>query len=130
MLTKSAKMALWDCNGATYEITDAGLEISIDAKTQKALAGLHELEKNGEPVGFHTWEVLSEVIERCLCNGLTLVKPDEIGALTDSMILSESSADDDGKFPEDSAFYWFPDYQVKSPIEDLVQNGKVIFTTN
>lgn len=128
MMHEKTRAALWDCNSASYKVTSAGIEITIDAKTQKALKRLQKLEEKGEPVGFHTDELFIELIEHCLCNGLSTARPEDIGALTSSIILSEFSLQDDDTYEDDAVFYWYPNYQVRSPIEDLTEFRKVTFT--
>lgn len=67
-------------------------------------------------------------IEQLLCNGLSTVRPEAIGALTDSIILSECpEPEQDASYPEDARFFWFPDYMLHSPLEDLIRYGRVIF---
>jgi hypothetical protein len=56
------------------------------------------------------------LLEYQLCNGYTIVDPEEIGALTDSIILYDGYR-----------YYWYPDYQIRSPFKELVEFGKVIF---
>lgn len=140
MLTEQAKSALWDCKSATYKITKEDLVFSIDKQTQKALRKLQKLEKKGEPVGFHTDELFLELVENCLCNGLSTIRPEDVAALTSSMLFSEGDYGLVGHFDEKDQYgedhnsenpapvFWFPNYAVKSPIEDLVEHGKVTFT--
>lgn len=133
MLHEKTRQALWDCNSASYAITPEGLEFSIDTKTQRALKKLQKLEEKGEPVGFHTDELFIELIESCLCNGLSLVRPEVIGALTSSLILTEGDVLDAHGDPDvaainESKFYWYPNYAIRSPLEDLTETRKVTFT--
>lgn len=76
----------------------------------------------------YTDNTFLDLIEDCWCNGLSIVNPDDVGALTDSIILSDDSLDDDDEYPVDTTFWWYPNYQVKAPIEDLRENGCVIFS--
>lgn len=61
-------------------------------------------------------------------NGLNWINPEDIGALTSAPILSDSPCNDDGTFPVDMKVFWFPEYQVESPLRTLVETGKVVFT--
>lgn len=127
------RAALWNCNSASYKITSEGLEISIDRQTRQTLRKLQLLEEGGEPVGFHTDELFLELIEHCLGNGLSTVQPEHIGALTSSIILCEGNILDDHGEPvaaliAETKCYWYANYQIRSPIEDLVAHSKVIFT--
>lgn len=140
MLTEQAESALRGCNSASYKITDKGLEFTVDAQTQHALRLLAANEENGEPVGFHTDELFLELIEHCLCNGLSPVRPEDIGASTSSLLFSEGDyglvGHNNGKdiygadhVSENPApVFWYGHYQVRSPIEDLADYGNVIFT--
>lgn len=133
MHSETVRKALWDCESATYKITSAGLEISVDEKTQHTLRLLAASEESGEAIGFHTDELFLEIIEHCLCNGLSTVRPEHIGALTSSIILCEGGILDDhgepdAKLIEETDCFWFPNYAIRSPIEDLAEHGKVIFT--
>lgn len=62
------------------------------------------------------------------------VRPEEIGALTDAPILCnaddcEWSEDGDGRtFQPAARIYWFPDYAVRDPWQELATRGRVEFT--
>jgi hypothetical protein len=71
---------------------------------------------------------MCDIFEPLVCNGLSWVDPADIGALTDAPILSDDVIDDDGNYPDDARFFWFGDYQIRSPLTDLLRYGKVVFT--
>jgi len=59
---------------------------------------------------------LSEVIEWQLANGWSLVRPEDVGALTDAPILSEDiDTDDQGNVRSVGTVYWYPQYDVTGP---------------
>lgn len=72
---------------------------------------------------------LAEVIEWHLGNSWTFVSPEDIGALTEAPILSEGiDYDNHGKVQHVGVVYWYPEYEVKDPVEQLLENGFVDFT--
>jgi len=73
---------------------------------------------------------LLDYLEPMFGNGYMLVRPEQIGALTDSLIISDGSLDDNGEidFGSKPKFWWYPQYELRSPLEDLAETGKTIFT--
>jgi hypothetical protein len=64
-----------------------------------------------------------------LANGWEEVKPEEVGALTASMILSdEADRDDMGILTGCGRVYWHPNYAVEDPIETLQKAGNFVLT--
>ncbi len=60
---------------------------------------------------------------------LEQVQPEDIGALTDAPILAEVlEVDEDGKPVEIARVWWFPQYELRNPWEDLARTGRVEFT--
>lgn len=105
----------------SYDITEHGLVFTADAETQQEIQELMKEESATY------WSVVCDVFEHATCNGLSFVYPEDIGALTDSIIFADDSQDDDGQYGEETQFFWFPDYQVTDPIEVLATTGKVVF---
>ena len=68
-----------------------------------------------------------DLVEWPLCNGLSLVPPEDIGALTSSLIFSDCCVGDDGEWPADARYFWFERYQIESPAETLTTKGAVEF---
>jgi hypothetical protein len=60
------------------------------------------------------------------------IPPENIGALTDSPILSpDVEYPDDARGPVpygDTPVYWFPNYMVQDPWAELRNTGRVVFT--
>jgi hypothetical protein len=72
---------------------------------------------------------LPELLEDHLCNGLDMLQPEQVGALTDSVILSDCAIDNDmGEIIQCDYVWWFPNYQVENPVETLYSEGRVVFT--
>ena len=124
---------LFDGNPAWYRIDRKGdLVICIDNETRKSLKAIQKREDKGEPLGFHCDDFFIDVVEACWCNGLSLVQPEHIGALTDSIIFSDGTILDDYGNPDpelikETNFYWYPNYMLQSPIEALARYSKVVF---
>ena len=78
-----------------------------------------------------SWDMLFfDVCEYELCNGWSIVNPEDIGALTDAPIVScEIKYFEDSDEIEDiGKVYWFPNYMVQDPLEILLKEGEVVFT--
>lgn len=68
-------------------------------------------------------------LEHWFGNGYELIAPEEVGALTDSLIIGyDTDRDDQGKLLKAPQVWWFPNYQVESPLQTLLEKGEVIFT--
>lgn len=71
---------------------------------------------------------LAETIEWQLCNGWSMLRPEDIGALTEAPILSEEADfDNQGVAHNVGTVYWYPQYDVSDPVEKLLANGYVDF---
>lgn len=71
-------------------------------------------------------DAFHEILERHLCNGWEMIRPEEIAALTDGTILSKDvGRDDDGKLTHLGAVYWHERYQVESPCRVLLDTGEL-----
>ena len=56
------------------------------------------------------------------------VSPEDIGALTSAPILSdEVEQNDRGETVKVGRVFWFPDYAIRCPVEDLLERGFVEF---
>ena len=81
---------------------------------------------NGDNID--TDSTLQDLLEDHLGNGWEWVQPEELGALTSAPILSEDCRrDDEGWLIEVGAVYWFPNYQILSPVAELLRVGHVSF---
>lgn len=70
---------------------------------------------------------LYDAFEYLTANGLNWIAPESIGALTDSPILSDSPLEDSGSLGDGAKVWWFPNYAIESPLQTLVETGKVVF---
>ena len=68
---------------------------------------------------------LAETIEWQLANGWSLVRPEDVGALTEAPIISEEIDDDDqGNVLKVGTVYWYPEYDVRDPVAQLRDQAK------
>ncbi len=62
---------------------------------------------------------------------IEMLKPEVLGALTSAPILTiDPAMNDDGDFvpfPTDAPVWWYPDYAVSDPWEELKNKGRVVF---
>lgn len=69
-----------------------------------------------------------EVLEWHLCNGWEIIRPEEVGALTDGMLLTDDFLrNDQGTLLEIGDIFWDSNYQVSDALEALRTEGKVTF---
>ena len=71
---------------------------------------------------------IRELLEDHLCSGWEEILPEEIGALTSAILLSDDvQRDDDGRITRIGRIYFNPNYQVKDEIRELRERSCVIF---
>jgi len=106
------------------EKTPSGkLEISL---TQRGREEFKEFERLRDRFGIH--QALLEVLADHLGSGWDVVRPEEIGALTSALILSdEVERDEEGQLVSVGYVYWNPRYQIDDEIEELGEKGFVLF---
>jgi hypothetical protein len=87
-------------------------------------------EKRAEEFGAADCDII-EIFAEELCGNCDLdnIRPEDVGALTDSPIIAEGvEYDPGGTIGRVGNVWWFPNYQVTDPAEVLVETGEVIFT--
>jgi hypothetical protein len=77
--------------------------------------------------GISDEDIFIALIEDHLENEWQIVQPEEIGALTSSMILTNAGRDDDGEFEDGAEFWYFDRYMIVGYAETLANDGKIIF---
>jgi hypothetical protein len=108
------------------KLVNGNLEIRADEEYRGELMAMQE---DWDQRGVDADSRLAEVLEHYLANGWEWVQPEEIGALTAAPILSDDvERDDEGKIVKAGKVYWYPQYEVFDPLEQLIQTGSVIFT--
>jgi hypothetical protein len=109
----------------TFKKTEDGLLIQLTEEGREEL--LAEQVNDGE-YGRPTNEIFTDLIEWHLGNGWKYLDPMEIGALTDSLILTdEAERNDHGELVKLGDVYWFPDYAVTCELNEMLAGG-VTFT--
>lgn len=93
------------------------LQITLDPESAKEV----------DPATLDSDNTMYDLFEPVVANGLSWVSPEDIGALTDAPILSDSPTDDQGNPDPKANYWWYPNYQVESPVRELVEKGSVIF---
>jgi hypothetical protein len=89
---------------------------------------LRDCRRSGGGWSKGTDDLLHDLLEYQLCNGWEFIPPEDIGALTSAPILSdEAERDDHGNLTKLGQVYWFPDYAVRSELDELYENGEVFF---
>ena len=115
---KAAEPLTWDTSSGNLEV-NASPEYQAELK---AIAGRDHGNLSSDAI-------MHEVFEPLIANGgFDWIAPEEVGALTDAPIIGLVSRDDQGNITGVEELYWFPNYQVKSPIETLANTGTVTFT--
>ncbi len=107
-----------------FTLTETGdLRISIGIEEQMELR-----EAIAESIESDNY-LFIDLLEKVICNSdWEFITPEEIGALTDSFILSDTATrDDQGKLQSIDSVYWYPDYQVKSEGRELAECGEIVF---
>ncbi len=99
------------------------LKISLNAEGQTQLPVFDSI-RDEHGIDF----ALLQIIEDHLCNGWELIAPEEIGALTSALIVSdEVERDTYGDLIACGMVYWNPQYAVMDEIAQLRQSGYVLF---
>jgi hypothetical protein len=63
-----------------------------------------------------------------MANGWSMLRPEDVGALTEAPILTEDlDTDDEGHVRHVGVVYWYSQYQVLDPVAQLLENGYVDF---
>jgi hypothetical protein len=98
----------------TFEETPKGLIVELTPE------GREELAEREPGIDHH---VFVDLIEDFLGNGWTLIRPEEIGALTACEVILSPDAehDDHGNLVACETVFWHANYQVEDLIEALLE---------
>lgn len=89
--------------------------------------GEEELLDKGENIN-EDEKLLQELLEDAFGNGWTYIYPEQIDALTNAPIIGyDVDIDDKGVLVNVDKVWWYPDYQIKNPIEVMLRDGSVEF---
>lgn len=107
--------------GITWEATPGALILKADPETQAMLKEL--IEENGGEVSS---QMEYDVLEGMFANSqLDTVRPEEVGALTDGLLIGDVDRDDQGNITEVHNIYWDRNYETRSFVQDLADKGEV-----
>jgi hypothetical protein len=119
-------------NGTIFKVLPNGnLNITLTEEGREWLREEMEQQDEGELDFFVNDEmVFLELCETPLCNGYNQVSPETVGALTDSLILSDGILDEETTEEQAKAtkVWWFPNYAICSYLADLIQPEGITFT--
>jgi len=103
------------------EKEDGNLEIVLTDDGRQEIVEFQELPEE---------EALSTLLEDHMANSSwEWLAPEEIGALTSAMILTQDAErDDEGVLKRVGRVYWDPNYQVRSTVEELAKSGRATWT--
>lgn len=106
-----------------YSINKTGdLIIKVSRKEQS------EIRADKDSDNFLSDAYMYDTLEPLVCNSeLQWVRPEEIAALTDAPILGIVDRNDNGKLVKAESIWWFPNYCLRSPVQDLAEYGECIF---
>lgn len=77
--------------------------------------------------GFESNDAFNDLTDALQQDGIELIAPEEVGALTSAPIFGRVERDDRGKLLSANPVWWYPQYETKDPIEELAKNGQVVF---
>lgn len=108
-----------------FNIVNGNLQITLLPEGRTELLELQE----SKPANYlNTDQCFGELIEYQLGNGWEYVQPEEVGALTDGVLLTnDSQRDDHGKLLKIGRVFWDSNYQVRSAVRDLLEDGVTTF---
>ena len=106
------------------KLGNGDLEISVSDPEELA-----EI-KAAVAAGDQSDQAMYDAFEHLIANGYMWVQPEDIGALTSAPILSDGGTKDDGSIDLSGGanVWWYPNYAVRSPMEDIAETGKTVFT--
>lgn len=114
-----------DYHDISYTKGPDGLKIKLGPNFDK-----EELESDMDQRGIGATEAdLFDKYLGMIGNGFQLIAPEQVGALTDSIILGEDvQTNEDGMVEQAEALYWYPDYQLRSFLDDLLEKGETFLS--
>lgn len=107
-------------------LANGDLKITISDEDRDELHDAIESEQ-----GF--WSIMAELFEHYACNGsyepFDAADGNPFVGLTGAPCIAERmDVDDDGERTIDGEFWYFGDYMIADPLEELEETGEVIFT--
>jgi len=103
------------------EMPDGDLRITVTPEGREEITEMKEK-------WLSEWAIMSNLLEDHFGNGWDEVQPEEVGALTSAMLISNTVVrNDDGDLVSVERIYWDPNYQVRSTVETLAKKGSIIW---
>lgn len=127
----------WKVRGDELVMTTDGWSeeklLALDYGIQVASGDITE-EEVPEDIEYFDFRNLGDMEYELLPEDLFVVFPEDVGALTDSILLSTnySFQPGDSDDPEDMStctLFWYPNYAIRSYLEDLVRTGEAVWTS-
>ncbi len=109
-------------------LNNGNLKITL---TDEGTEYLNDLDKDEEGKFKDTDDnIFLDLIEYHICNGYTMVRPEQIGALTEANIISDGIIDEETTKEEfeNTKFWYFNEYMIISELQSLLNAGYVTFT--
>jgi ribosomal protein L37AE/L43A len=97
--------------GVSASEENGHLVITVDPETQQEVK---ELVESGDTSDQAMWNLFDT--PGFMGSGYNPTSPESIGALTSAPIIEH-----------DGQYYWYPQYESRSPLEDLAETGKTVF---
>lgn len=110
----------------TFDVDNSGnLVITLTNEGREWLAENEETEQNDQ-------DLFIELIEYQLCNGYNLVQPEDVGALTSSLLIANGTFDDETTEEEarNTNVWYYNYYAIRSYLADLKEQGYVIWNNS
>jgi len=114
------KMAGVIMNAVQARESGNGLVITISPEGQEELKQI----QNDDPDRFLSDDLLWDVLEPIWTNAYPMVSPSSIGALTEAPMLTSG---DPANITDADKIFWYPGYESRSPLQDLLENGTTTF---
>ena len=107
----------------TAEISDSGVTFRLEMDESVRDQLIEESSKG---------DVIYDLLEDFIGEGWEWVAPEDIGALTDAPIITDPNGYEViSQVDSDEVYYyyvyWYPNYMVQSPVEDLIEKGETFF---
>ena len=112
--------------GAYVDLKKLGngrLKISLTDEGRQAFEGFERIRDQ-----FGIDAAIREILEDHLCSGWEEILPEELGALTSAMLITDDvERDNDGRIMRIGRVYWNPQYAVMDEIRELRERSFVLF---
>ena len=108
----------------TFDINNSGnLEITLTKEGREFLTEQWKKENDDDI------QIFTDLIEYQLCNGFHFVNPEDIGALTSSLLIADGIIDEETtpEQAQETNVWYYNYYAIHSYLHDLKEQGYVIW---